>query len=177
MIMKSLILERGVTMAKSWLFTSFWGFFKPENNTEKAEYDCAHLKFRFRHLFNVASGLSAEVPYPFNMDYPAFAWKSKEEDTPEDAQFHKEFMQSFRLSVNFSIQPPIIIPHNESEVPVKLKSKPPMKKSQKYKLMVKNSRRLTAGNLVEGYTKMLKDGAIFQPFTNTYKPTIIVSST
>ena len=77
------------------LTAHFWGFFKPEDNTEKAEYDCAHLKFRFRHLFNVASGLSAEVPYPFNMDYPAFAWKSKEEDTPENTQFRKSLCNIF----------------------------------------------------------------------------------
>ena len=51
-----------------------------------------------------------------------------------------------------------------------------MKKSQKHKLMTKNARRSTAGNLVSGYTKMPKDNAIFEPFTNTFKPTIIVNS-
>ena len=85
-------------------------------------------------------------------------------------------MQYFRLSVNFAIQPPTIIPQDEAEVPAKLKSESPIKKSQKYKLMVKNARRSTAGNLVKGYTKMPKDGAIFQPLTNSFKPTIIVNS-
>ena len=69
------------------LTAHFWGFFKPEDNTAKAEYDCGNLKFRFRHLLNVASGLSAEAPFPFNMDYPPFSWKPKEADTPADAQF------------------------------------------------------------------------------------------
>ena len=42
--------------------------------------------------------------------------------------------------------------------------------------MTKNARRSTAGNLVSGYTKMPKDGAIFEPFTNTFKPTIIINN-
>ena len=42
--------------------------------------------------------------------------------------------------------------------------------------MIKYARHSTAGNLVKGYTKMQKDAAVFQPLTNTYKPTIIVNS-
>jgi hypothetical protein len=42
--------------------------------------------------------------------------------------------------------------------------------------MTKNARRSTSGNLVSGYTKMPKDGAIFQPFSNTFKPTIIINN-
>ena len=76
--------------------------------------------------------------------------------------------------MNFSVQPPNIIPN--TEIPAKLKMESPVKKSQSISWWFKYARRSTAGNLVSGYTKMPKDNAIFEPFTNTFKPTIIVNS-
>ena len=90
-------------------------------------------------------------------------------------------MQAFRIGAVFNNRPPsAVTPEPEAEshklTPTKLKNESAVKKSQKHKLMTKNARRSTSGNLVSGYTKMPKDNAIFEPFTNTFRPTIIVNN-
>ena len=48
-----------------------WGFFTPED-TEESLCKCNTLKFRFRHLLNCGSVLTAEMHFPLDMEYPEF---------------------------------------------------------------------------------------------------------
>ena len=115
------------------------------------------------------------------MDYPEFEWFTPASQTPEAAHFRKQFADAFRIGAAFNNHTPsAVTPEPEVEPqgnkPTKQKKESAVKKVQKHKLMTKNARRSTSGNLVSGYTKMPKDGAIFEPFTNTFRPTIIVNN-
>ena len=154
-------------------------FFHVDVNDDNHIRQVLSLKFRFRHLFNRVSVLRAEDAYPLNMDYPEFEWFTEASQTPEAVNFRKEFMQVFRDGAAFNNRPPSAVtpePETESQTHTKPKKESAVKKSQKHKLMTKNARRSTSGNLVSGYTKMPKDCAIFEPFTNTFRPTIVVNN-
>ena len=152
-------------------------FFHVDVNDDDHIREVLSLKFRFRHLYNRVSVLRAEDTYPLNMDYPEFKWNTPASITPEAAQFRKQFADTFRIGSGFNNRPtPAVASEPEVNTPTKVKKESAVKKSQKHKLMTKNARRSTSGNLVSGYTKMPKDNAIFQPFSNTFTPTIIVNS-
>ena len=90
------------TWCRQVLTFDYFKFFHVDVNNDDNIRKVLSLKFRFRHLFNRVSGLRADDPYPLNMDYPAFEWGSPASQTPEAANFRKEFMQTFRIGAAFN---------------------------------------------------------------------------
>ena len=89
-------------------------------DTDASVRNCNMQKFCLCHFLNRGSVLTVERPFSLDMEYPEFTWKSIGNDTEQDAQFRREFMNAF-LDGRTLPTPPPVVPHAEAEIPAKLK--------------------------------------------------------